>query len=476
LVLDSPFNSVTYIKQIGMAHSLRTIAKSGATVISVLEQPRYEILCCFDDLILLGKNGKVVYNGPTRECLKYFLEIGFKCPSHVNPTDLFYDIMEGNVERPGDVEFTKEKLPELWNAKQLESDKPWSKYNDNKIDDDSEKKKKFFEKHNKNTTKKKILAKITSQNKLKTFFGQYLLFFIRSLVQLYYVSNEIFFEFLFTILAASLIGGLFLNMEFISAISPNLQLQCPTFMTTQCALPRSNTIPVIQLASLIGFSIVCLFSCDKIFGNDQKPFKREVRNGINKLSYFLGKLTAHIPLTFFITLVYISVIYIYIAPRSNFGLYLLIYLLINWVWIGFGYLVTLIFAKEHSLFIGSIVILFSSILSGYNPFLKTLESGYYYITFIIVSLSPMRYALELLYVTELWFYYPTFNPEPTALLQYGFRSYTIWLDVLMLIFFGLFFRVLAFITLYLKDPKFQAFAVYILSKFYLKIKDLDGEK
>jgi len=470
LVLDSPFNSVPYIKQIGMAHSLRTIAKSGVTVITVLEQPRYEILCCFDDLILIGRGGKVVYNGPTRDCLKYFLEIGFKCPSHINPTDLFYDIMDGNVERPGDVEFTKDKLPELWISKQLESDKPWSSNKEDQVDEDAEKKKQFASKHLKNK-KRRVLNKITQQNKFKTFFGQYILFTLRSFVQLYYHSTEIFLELLFTILTASVIGALFLNMEFIFPIAPNLQLLCPYFMTTTCSLPRSNSIPIIQLASIIGFSIVSLFSCDKIFGNDKVQLKKEVRSGINKLSYYLGKLTAHLPFTFLFSLIYISVLYIYIAPRANFGLYFLIYLLINYCWTGFGYFFTLIFSKEHGLFIGSVYVLFSSILSGYNPFLSILESGWYYVTFIVVSLSPMRYALELLYVTELSFYYPGFPTEPTALIQYGFRSYTVALDVVMLLFFGFFFRLIAFITLYFQDPKFQSLLVYILRFGWRKLKD-----
>ena len=58
--MDSPFDSITYTKQIQMISSLRKIAKSGVSVISLLENPRFEILMSFDNLILMGKGGKKI--------------------------------------------------------------------------------------------------------------------------------------------------------------------------------------------------------------------------------------------------------------------------------------------------------------------------------------------------------------------------------------------------------------------------------
>jgi ABC-type multidrug transport system ATPase subunit len=474
LVLDSPLNNVSFSKQIQIVQSLRTISKSGVTVIALLDNPRYEIMCSFDDLILFGKGGKVIYNGPTKDCLDYFLEVGFKCPKHINPADLFQDIIEGNVERPGDHEFSKDKLTEIWHSKKLESDKPWSLFKDGVNQDDKmdEKKKKFMEKHNKKKTPKKILKKITKDNRVLKFFGQYLLFTYRSSIQLFYHLNSLFLEILVTFLTASLIGGLFLNMAFVGPLDPSLQSQCPDFMVGPCSAPRANNIPIISLASLIGFSIVSMLTCDKVFGHDKKEYKKEVRSGINKLAYFLGKLTSHIPSNLIISLLYITILFFFIAPRANFGFYFLIFLLINFVWTGFGYIVTISMSKEHSLFFGGLFILLSTVLSGFSPTLTVLETGLVgntttYLTAPLVSLSPMRYSLELMYATELSFYESEKVNTATAYATYGFRNTTIWLDVLMLVFFGFFFRIIAFIILYFQDPKFQAYLIYILSNLFL---------
>lgn len=54
----------------------------------VLHQPRFEIFSMFDNVLLLGKGGRTVYLGPTRDALGYFDRLGFKCPLHVNPADV----------------------------------------------------------------------------------------------------------------------------------------------------------------------------------------------------------------------------------------------------------------------------------------------------------------------------------------------------------------------------------------------------
>ena len=41
------------------------------------------------DLVLLLSKGEVVYFGEARDILAYFDELGYVCPSHVNPADYF---------------------------------------------------------------------------------------------------------------------------------------------------------------------------------------------------------------------------------------------------------------------------------------------------------------------------------------------------------------------------------------------------
>lgn len=67
------------------------------TVVAVLHQPRYEILRLCDDIMLLAKGGHTVYSGTVRNAPGYFSELGFTCPSYVNPADFLLDITAGSV-------------------------------------------------------------------------------------------------------------------------------------------------------------------------------------------------------------------------------------------------------------------------------------------------------------------------------------------------------------------------------------------
>jgi ABC-type multidrug transport system ATPase subunit len=67
----------------------------GTTVIAVIHQPRYETLCLFDDLILLGAGGHLVYAGSTVDSVEYFerqLQVEF--PAKANPADIFLDAIQ----------------------------------------------------------------------------------------------------------------------------------------------------------------------------------------------------------------------------------------------------------------------------------------------------------------------------------------------------------------------------------------------
>lgn len=45
----------------------------------------------FDKVLLLGKGGKTVYFGPTRDVEPYFEKLGYPTPSKVNPPDFYMD-------------------------------------------------------------------------------------------------------------------------------------------------------------------------------------------------------------------------------------------------------------------------------------------------------------------------------------------------------------------------------------------------
>ncbi|RWR93781.1 ABC transporter G family member 15-like protein [Cinnamomum micranthum f. kanehirae] len=67
---------------------LRNMARDGKTVISSIHQPSSEVFSLFDDLFLIS-NGETVYFGDAKLATKFFAEVGFPCPTRLNPSDHF---------------------------------------------------------------------------------------------------------------------------------------------------------------------------------------------------------------------------------------------------------------------------------------------------------------------------------------------------------------------------------------------------
>jgi hypothetical protein len=47
---------------------------------SKIHSPSPQAFETFDDFLLLGKGGKIIYFGPRDKALEYFANIGFNCP------------------------------------------------------------------------------------------------------------------------------------------------------------------------------------------------------------------------------------------------------------------------------------------------------------------------------------------------------------------------------------------------------------
>lgn len=90
------------------------MARAGANVITVLHQPKYEVFELFDNVLLLGKGGMVVYYGPTSGMEDYFSKRGFPCPPKLNPADYYMDVLSGIIPHENNDEWKKEDLFEEW--------------------------------------------------------------------------------------------------------------------------------------------------------------------------------------------------------------------------------------------------------------------------------------------------------------------------------------------------------------------------
>ena len=116
LFLDEPTSGLDATSAKIVMSALKDLANLGMTVIAVIHQPRYSIFALFDQLLLLGKGGATVYNGPTLYAEAYFSEIGFKCPETENVADFLLDVCAGVVIRENDPSFVPGDLFDTWNS------------------------------------------------------------------------------------------------------------------------------------------------------------------------------------------------------------------------------------------------------------------------------------------------------------------------------------------------------------------------
>jgi len=115
LFADEPTSGLDSTTSHDVVSSLNDAAAHlGTTVIAVIHQPRFETLSLFDDLVLLGLGGVLVYAGPTLQVVPYFeqrLQVSF--PTNTNPADVLLDAIQPESSP------TPEECAEVWRKASL---------------------------------------------------------------------------------------------------------------------------------------------------------------------------------------------------------------------------------------------------------------------------------------------------------------------------------------------------------------------
>jgi len=93
------------------------MADLGMTIVTVVHQPRYGIFVLFDEVLLLGKAGRTVFQGPSTAALPYFNSLGFELPPNENPADFCLDVISGSIPCQGHPDFRPEvcSIATIWN-------------------------------------------------------------------------------------------------------------------------------------------------------------------------------------------------------------------------------------------------------------------------------------------------------------------------------------------------------------------------
>lgn len=93
LFLDEPTSGLDSYAAYNIMESISVLAlRELKTVIATVHQPREDILFLFDKLLLIT-GGHCAYFGSTVDAMSWFDEVGYACPTFINPADFFIDLI-----------------------------------------------------------------------------------------------------------------------------------------------------------------------------------------------------------------------------------------------------------------------------------------------------------------------------------------------------------------------------------------------
>jgi ABC-type multidrug transport system ATPase subunit len=113
LFLDEPTSGLDGQSAFSIIQLLCRLAESGQAIVCTIHQPAAELIEMFDELYLLSRGGKLVYDGPLgvhcQQAIQYFEQRSRRCGPSENPAEYFLDVIGA-----GNRKETQEDWPDLW--------------------------------------------------------------------------------------------------------------------------------------------------------------------------------------------------------------------------------------------------------------------------------------------------------------------------------------------------------------------------
>lgn len=103
LFLDEPTSGLDGQSAYSIIRLLRRLADWGQAIVCTIHQPAAELIREFDELYLLGRGGKLVYDGPLgqdcRQAIQYFGQNARPCSEDENPAEYLLDVIGAGTRK-----------------------------------------------------------------------------------------------------------------------------------------------------------------------------------------------------------------------------------------------------------------------------------------------------------------------------------------------------------------------------------------
>ncbi|UJR12343.1 hypothetical protein I4U23_016520 [Adineta vaga] len=131
-----------------------------------------------------------------------------------------------------------------------------------------------------------------------------------------------------------------------------------------------NSLSAIYFMISLGFGMATCITSQRLFGIEMvdKTFIRETRNSYHPIQYWLAKTLVDLIHLFLYPLLFLTMLYIEIIPRSSFADYYSVLLAMAFACSGIGQFVSVACQKtENAYLAATLVTLLSCFISGFNP-------------------------------------------------------------------------------------------------------------
>ncbi|CAG8571773.1 7471_t:CDS:10, partial [Funneliformis caledonium] len=470
LFLDEPTSGLDSATSLEVCKLLKNIAhQQKLLVAAVIHSPSPQAFNTFDDFLLLGKGGRIVYFGPRENALDYFQNLGFDCPRDESPADFMMEVASCKV-KPSKRE-TSILVDELFDA--------WEEYRrggkPTLLDSDKKRPADTYINMGKETS-------ITFGQKIKLAFLSFHIPFIHLIQDVYYYITDLLFEFIeflrrfflfcmkdpiretpnvfvsFVLLFKRACLQIYRNRtQFL--LDQLLHIGCGAFISLAasnftyigkapielCAITPAVIAPACLLAKdslqsagvflALGVTFAGISAGGSTFGYEKVVYWRDTASGMRTIPYFLSKFIADIPRIVLAAFMFSIAFVLFYPFLSKFTELYSIVLLSYWTAWSMGYFLSALVTKEKLGLIGTgFALAWGLVFSGANPKLDEVKNGesYEYIRWLW-DISTPRWAVEALYLKELyprWWY--EIHTSPLSY-TYSFSDYPICMRNIVII-------------------------------------------
>ena len=420
--LDEPTTGLDSTTALHLMQFLNTIAKAGRTIISTIHQPSSEIFNQFDRLLIMVQ-GNIVYQGQSKDSMRYFGDIGFPVKKQSNPTDYYMKIMNKEGLSLEYIERGEEIDDDLIKA-QFEERVAFFKSEYAKVLPDF------------NSTITTEISSNGSQGNLP-FLGQCYYVCKRA------IKNELRNPMDVALrLAQFIIQGAFCAVLYYKASD-----------TTYASL-QNVTGCLTFILMTVAFGAVS--SNIATFNSERSIFIRErMNNSYSSISYYMGRSVAYLPLDLILPLLFLGISYFSSHLNNNAGVFfmqLLALELVYWMSASYGLLISTAI-KDFAIALALIPILVipMMLVSGFFVSLNQVPKFFYWLEY----LSMFKYGYQAMVTNQYNHPIDCGDGVYCDILETKFKFPEVnWVNYFLLFIIGLIFRVIAYYMLdWISNPK-----------------------